>query len=59
MISIHALTKSATEIHSVDGQTYGISIHALTKSATLPLMFLKTAISYFNPRTHKECDHNI
>ena len=33
-----------------------ISIHALTRSATFLLAVASANVSYFNPRTHKECD---
>ena len=36
-----------------------ISIHALTRSATFPLSNMFHLISNFNPRTHKECDHQF
>ena len=35
-----------------------ISIHALTRSATRLLILRTTGLINFNPRTHKECDHN-
>ena len=36
----------------------GISIHALTRSATGVARNTQTYITYFNPRTHEECDHS-
>ena len=35
IISIHALVKRATEMHTIISSVYGISIHALVKRATL------------------------
>ena len=58
-ISIHALTKSATLHESFEVRRSDISIHALTKSATCAAWILFSRRFYFNPRTHKECDHNI
>ena len=56
VISIHALTKSATYFQTLFICSIQISIHALTKSATL-FFILKLRIKCnFNPRTHKECD---
>ena len=37
-------------------KTILISIHALTKSATRGATSCHWLVSYFNPRTHKECD---
>ena len=34
IISIHALVKRATEMHTIISSVYGISIHALVKRAT-------------------------
>ncbi|XOQ55596.1 MAG: hypothetical protein ACFWTI_10300 [Lactobacillus helveticus] len=34
-----------------------ISIHALTRSATTKIKLIRSRVEYFNPRTHKECDH--
>ncbi|CZQ88110.1 Hypothetical protein TR210_673 [Trichococcus ilyis] len=34
-----------------------ISIHALTRSATYDVSNFLSLPSYFNPRTHEECDH--
>ena len=56
MISIHALTKSATALNDVLTPKQAISIHALTKSATPKCTRMIIATFYFNPRTHKECD---
>ena len=36
-----------------------ISIHALTRSATLRDLTLQLLSSYFNPRTHEECDDTV
>ena len=36
-----------------------ISIHALTRSATCQIRGLCQRRSYFNPRTHKECDIKV
>ena len=56
IISIHALTRSATAMN--DPQTRGefISIHALTRSATSAAIRVGDADQHFNPRTHEECD---
>ena len=58
-ISIHALTKSATDYRQTSSGDCMISIHALTKSATHFQSHCLTAKKYFNPRTHKECDFSI
>ena len=58
-VSIHALTKSATRVCTRPSIPTRISIHALTKSATCAAWILFSRRFYFNPRTHKECDHNI
>ena len=57
-ISIHALTKSATPEPASSHFLWMISIHALTKSATCDWCWYLWSVSYFNPRTHKECDLN-
>ena len=57
MISIHALTRSATRNLLNLQVLLVISIHALTRSATYAgadnILLLGRN---FNPRTHKECD---
>ena len=56
LISIHALTKSATRDKIGKYPYVAISIHALTKSATAIYVNVNRNRVYFNPRTHKECD---
>ena len=56
LISIHALTRSATVSCQRTRKAISISIHALTRSATHQSLLRSWVISYFNPRTHKECD---
>ena len=58
-ISIHALTRSATWNGNCYIFTSNISIHALTRSATLRDLTLQLLSSYFNPRTHEECDDTV
>ena len=56
LISIHALTRSATYLTGFGSVREMISIHALTRSATWLACWLRKRTSYFNPRTHEECD---
>ena len=56
VISIHALTKSATAQNLALTKAVKISIHALTKSATNYARSNVWVYFHFNPRTHKECD---
>ena len=56
VISIHALTKSATLQSVICVSYFLISIHALTKSATGDTWHSIARRHDFNPRTHKECD---
>ena len=58
MISIHALTRSATFFSDASPLSKAISIHALTRSATNLCVRLTEMIFNFNPRTHEECDAN-
>ena len=55
-ISIHALTRSATDQQRVHSKRSSISIHALTRSATSHWQARCLLVSHFNPRTHEECD---
>src|SRR5690625_119167 len=55
-VSIHALTRSATERALNKAGAKNISIHALTRSATPTHNSLLLVHLHFNPRTHKECD---
>ena len=45
IISIHALTRSATEQHFALDHNWSISIHALTRSATKSVRFVVTSTS--------------
>ena len=56
VISIHALTRSATTVNKGSTILRYISIHALTRSATWRRFSWYARIAYFNPRTHEECD---
>ncbi len=56
VISIHALTRSATGVYLDVIDNSVISIHALTRSATANYSAVLAVLDYFNPRTHKECD---
>ena len=56
LISIHALMKSATSGRWRHASSIQISIHALMKSATSQDDKVWACCSYFNPRTHEECD---
>ena len=56
VISIHALTRSATEIKKAALAEERISIHALTRSATFWFREAHSHLLHFNPRTHEECD---
>ena len=56
-ISIHALTRSAMQLVKCSNSTSHISIRALTRSATYLLLVVIISRSYFNPRTHEECDY--
>src|SRR5699024_5798355 len=56
-ISIHALTRSATDIFDSFFLFICISIHALTRSATRFNVYGYVNYKDFNPRTHEECDH--
>ncbi len=56
VISIHALTRSATPRCHQTLRGLPISIHALTRSATAVPKAKFLPLIYFNPRTHKECD---
>ena len=58
-ISIHALTRSATENRFNNHATNLISIHALTRSATGAVPYPGLKLGNFNPRTHKECDFDF
>ena len=55
-ISIHALTRSATNKQCEYRRVIFISIHALTRSATVILKQNAPEQRNFNPRTHEECD---
>ena len=56
LVSIHALTRSATESGMMSHISGFVSIHALTRSATLILIPIGPCLDCFNPRTHEECD---
>ena len=56
LVSIHALTRSATSACSCLSLASGVSIHALTRSATFLLQTNRLLDISFNPRTHEECD---
>ena len=58
VISIHALTGSATKMLKFRKIRNYISIHALTGSATLLETHTVDELTHFNPRTHGECDHS-
>ena len=53
--STHSQGVRCTLLWLIDRIT-DISIHALTRSAILSLLTSYLNASYFNPRTHKECD---
>ncbi len=56
IISIHTLTKRATEDMDEEIERAVISIHALTKRATGSAGRVKWGGLYFNPRSHEESD---
>ena len=55
-VSIHALTRSATNLKFSIRYYKGVSIHALTRSATRKQVKQADRKDGFNPRTHEECD---
>ena len=55
-VSIHALTRSATQLLRKPSQHLLVSIHALTRSATQVGSNPPYHKKSFNPRTHEECD---
>ena len=56
LVSIHALTRSATESAGQEPKRRTVSIHALTRSATFVSHVEGREVEGFNPRTHEECD---
>ena len=56
IVSIHALTRSATYALYLPVKTIVVSIHALTRSATITFYKDIERKMGFNPRTHEECD---
>ena len=55
-VSIHALTRSATDMQFGPYSETRVSIHALTRSATGHTLSSLRRPGSFNPRTHEECD---
>mgnify|MGYP007025039970 CR=1 FL=1 len=55
-VSIHAPTRGATSIISVDVSQRGVSIHAPTRGATQFPITGAQGSACFNPRTHEGCD---
>ena len=53
--STHSQGVRLFQVSKTRGINY-ISIHALTRSATIVQLLSQPLLSYFNPRTHKECD---
>ena len=56
IVSIHALTRSATIAPLNKLKSMIVSIHALTRSATSSFPSTCCPGNRFNPRTHEECD---
>ena len=56
-VSIHALTRSATDFSFSISTLIFVSIHALTRSATVLTLIISLVVDGFNPRTHEECDN--